>query len=174
MSGTKGSRGRDTDFFFVSGKRTAVRNFIRAVCSSSTVRSTGRRFGEGEGILRVLGQPVEGNTERAECAGHGSLHIPLLVAVGSEIEHPELKKSADRLQFGLFGREANKFQAILLREPDLRRWVRGQLLRVLHDATFPGRDGEHDQNVINERIPSSSSILPQAKVVPGHRTSTRA
>src|SRR5947209_7184170 len=102
MSGTKASRGRDTVFFFVSGKRTAARNFIRTVCASSTVTSTGRRFGKEGGMLRVLGQPIEGNAERAERAGHRSLHVPLLVAVGGEVEHPILEKSVDRLHSCLF------------------------------------------------------------------------
>src|SRR5262245_26393057 len=147
MSGTKDSRGRDTVFFFVWGRRMALRNFIGAACFSREVTSTARRFGEGDGISGVLGQPLERNAERAEGAGNWRLHIPLVDAVGGTAQHPVLDENTDGMYLGLLGRVANEFQAILFREPVLGRGVRGWRLRLLHEASFAGKKGEHGRNL---------------------------
>src|SRR4051812_38670661 len=91
-----------------------VRSFTRVPCSSRRARSTGRLFGGRAGILHVFREPLERNPKLAELARDGSADEPLLILVRSEIEHPVVHESPNRLYF-FFGRgELDELESVAL------------------------------------------------------------
>src|SRR6516225_3026815 len=89
-----------------------ARSLAFAACSSRRVPSTGRRFGDPGDMSRVFRKPLKRYAEFPELPRDWRADQPLLLGVGSEIQHAVINESTDRLPAGIRGGEPDDLQTI--------------------------------------------------------------